>query len=76
MAAAQDAFLNLLVAAMMDAAVEKKLTQLKTTISPDGKTVKTVRLIVIPEEMDYDFPQPLGEEPKVKDGQHRHGKVV
>lgn len=58
----QEAFLNLLIAAMTDAAVEHKLTQLKTTISPDGKKAKLVRIIVIPEEMEFNFPrsQPLG----------------
>lgn len=58
-------FLDLLLAAMKDAAIEHKLTQLKTQLDPTetGKgKLKTVRIIVIPEDMDYEFPQhaPLG----------------
>lgn len=47
---------------MTDAAVERKLTQLKTTISPNGGKAKIIRIIVIPEEMDREWPkdQPLG----------------
>jgi hypothetical protein len=56
----QEAFLEMLVAAMADAAVETKLTQLKTQIDPDGKGIRHVRLIVIPEEMDFTFSPPLG----------------
>lgn len=57
----QEAFLDLLIAAMTDAAKEKKLTQLQTSIG-EGKERKTVRLIVIPEELEYQWPkdQPLG----------------
>lgn len=53
----QETFIDLLIAAMKDAAIERKLTQLKTTITPEetGKA-KHVRLIVIPEEMDYNWP--------------------
>lgn len=50
---AQSEFLDLLVAAMMDAAIEGKCTQLQTTISPPGKGSKLVRLVIIPEEMDF-----------------------
>lgn len=56
----QEAFLNLLIAAMSDAAVENKLTQLKTQIDPDGKGIRHVRIIVIPEAMDFNFARPLG----------------
>lgn len=71
----QEVFLNMLVAAMADAAVEKKLTQLKTTIDPDGKGARTVRIIVVPEQMEYNWPEqwPAGSTPKAEDGQHRHG---
>lgn len=57
-----EAFLNLLFAAMTDAAIERKMTQLKTTVAPDGKKTKFVRIIIIPEELDYNWPaaQPLG----------------
>ncbi len=67
----QEAFMNLLIAAMMDAATERKLTQLKTTISPDGKTSKFVRIIVVPEDMEHNWPThaPLGHQ--TKDGQNR-----
>lgn len=58
----QEAFLNLLIAAMKDAAIERKLTQLKTTIDPDGKGIRHVRLIIVPEAMDHNWPDyaPLG----------------
>ena len=55
----------MLIAAMKDAACERKLTQLKTEFDPTetgrGAT-KTVRIIVVPEEMDHAFPssKPLG----------------
>lgn len=54
-------FLDLLIASMEDAAVERKLTQLKTEITPQ-KTGKTqqVRIIIVPESMDMEWPQGLG----------------
>ncbi len=60
-----EAFIEILLAAMMDAAVEGKLTQLQTTIAPDGKNVKLVRIIVVPDELDKTWPksQPLGSDP-------------
>lgn len=63
----QEAFLDILIAAMKDAATSGKLTQLKTTIAPDGKKVKIVRLIIIPEEMEHNWPktQPLGSDVKL-----------
>lgn len=65
MGAPQEAFLDLLIAAMKDAAIERKLTQLKTQLDPTetGKgPLKTIRIIVIPEEMDFEWPRhaPLG----------------
>ncbi len=65
MAAPQEAFLNLLIAAMKDAAIEHKLTQLQTQLDPTetGKgPLKKIRIIVIPEEMDFKWPShaPLG----------------
>lgn len=66
----QEAFMELLIAAMCDAAVEKKLTQLQTTITPPGrKHAKIVRIIVIPEDMTYNFPlhAPLGTPDKTKE---------
>lgn len=58
----QEAFLEILLAAMKDAAIEGKLTQLQTTIDPDGKGVRIVRFIVVPEKMQFTWPkdQPLG----------------
>lgn len=78
MGAPQEAFLDMLVAAMMDAAVEKKMTQLKTTIDPDGKGAKYVRLIIVPEDMEHNYPShsPLGSVPAAegRDGQNRMRK--
>lgn len=48
-----DDFTMLLIAAMLDAAVEGKCAQLQTTIAPPGGMAKIVRLIVIPEELDW-----------------------
>jgi hypothetical protein len=58
----QEAFLELLLAAMKGAAAEKKLTQLQCQIDPDGNGLRTVRLIVVPEMMDHDWRvgKPLG----------------
>lgn len=55
----QETFLELLIAAMKDAAIEMKLTQLKTQIDPDGKGVRHVRLIVVPEAMEYELPNQM-----------------
>jgi hypothetical protein len=63
----QEAFLEMLLAAMRDAAVERKLTQLQMTITPEGQTTpRFVRIIVIPEEMDMVWPKdrPLGTDVK------------
>lgn len=52
----QQAFAELLLAAMKDAAKENKMTQLKSIIDPDGDgKIKKVRIIVIPEEMDVEL---------------------
>jgi hypothetical protein len=61
----QEAFLLMLIAAMKDAAIEKKLTQLVTQLDPTetGKgPLKKVRIIVIPDELDHTWPShaPLG----------------
>lgn len=57
----QEAFLEMLLAAMKDAA-NGHLSQLKTTIAPDGKKTKLIRIVFLPEEMDHNWPtnQPLG----------------
>jgi hypothetical protein len=52
----QIAFFDLLIAAMKDAALEMKLTQFQTTIDPDGKGMRLVRIVVVPEEMEYRNP--------------------
>lgn len=45
-------FLDLLVAAMTDAATTGHLTQIQTTITPIGSNMpKLVRIVVVPEEM-------------------------
>lgn len=52
---------------MKDAALNGKLTQVKSAIDPgDGKGVSIVRFVVVPEKMDWDFPkdQPLGTDSK------------
>lgn len=46
-------FLDLLLAAMTDAAVEGQCTQLQTTITPQGGRATLIRLIVVPEQLDY-----------------------
>jgi hypothetical protein len=58
----QEWFMQLLIAAMMDAAIEKKMTQFQTTICPDGKEPKIVRVIIVPEEMEHKRPdgKPFG----------------
>jgi hypothetical protein len=54
----QEAFLDLLIAAMKDAAIERKLTQLQTQLDPDGRgKLKRVRIIVIPDELDHTWPE-------------------
>lgn len=60
-----ETFIDFLVAAMTDAAVERKMTQLKTTITPE-KTGKAtfVRVIIVPESMDVEWTKPLGSEEK------------
>ncbi len=56
-----EAFGDFLFAAMQDAAVERKLTQLKTEITPEKTGKRTViRIIVVPESMDVEWPQGLG----------------
>lgn len=52
-------FIELLLAAMKDAALEFKLTQLQTQFDPTetGKgKLHTVRIIVIPEKMQFTAP--------------------
>ena len=63
-----NAFLNLLVAAMKDAAGERKLTQLLTTMGGvPGKPVQKIRIIIVPETMDHEFGKPL---------EHKHGNGI
>lgn len=53
----EEAFLNLLIAAMKDAVIEKKLTQLQAQLDADGKgKLKRCRIIVVPEELDHTWP--------------------
>lgn len=55
----QDVFINMLLAAMKDAVSELALTQLKATIEHNGK-IKHCRIIIVPEQMEREFPQGLG----------------
>lgn len=55
----QTTFLDLLLAAMKDAALELKLTQLAVQFDPTetGKgPFKRVRLVVVPEQLEYTWP--------------------
>lgn len=46
-------FIDILAAAMVDAVTTGHITQLQTTITPEGSAkAKLVRLIVVPEEME------------------------
>jgi hypothetical protein len=61
----QTAFLDVLLAAMKDAALERKLTQLALQFDPTekaGRATHRIRIVVIPEELDYTWPahSPLG----------------
>lgn len=52
-----DAFGKLLLAAMDDAAIDLKLTQLQTQFVPKGKKeMVVVRIIVIPEKLQFTWP--------------------
>lgn len=54
------AFEDLLIAAMKDAALNRQMTQLKATITPTGSPKEIhVRIIVVPEQMDVEWPQGL-----------------
>lgn len=56
-----EVFIDLILAAMTDAAVERKLCQLKTSIQPKGHARPSlVRIIIVPENMDMEWPQGLG----------------
>lgn len=65
----QEAFLDLLIAAMNDAAIERKLTQLQIALDPTGsgkrENMRTVRIVVVPELMDHDWhiDKPFGSKP-------------
>jgi hypothetical protein len=63
----QEAFLEILVAAMKDAVIEKKLTQLKMQLDARGDGwLEEVRIVIMPEKMEYNWPResPLGSPPK------------
>ena len=54
----QETFLDLLIAAMKDAVLERKMTQLQAQLDPTESNgpLKKVRIIVVPEELDYTWP--------------------
>ncbi len=57
----QDVFGDMLIAGMLDAAIEQKITQLKTTITPEGRTKPVhVRIVIMPELMEHEWPGGLG----------------
>jgi len=59
----QEAFLEMLVAAMHDAVLEDKISQLQTQFIPKGKKeFEVVRIVILPEKMKYKWPTyaPLG----------------
>lgn len=45
-------FINILSAAMADAAKTGHITQLQAVVTPPGGTQKMVRIVVLPEDMD------------------------
>ncbi len=52
-----EAFWDLIIAGMKDAAIERKMTQFKCEITPEGRTTPVqVRIIIVPETMDIDVP--------------------
>ena len=52
------AFEDLLIAAMKDAAIEGKLTQFKTTITPEETGRETfIRIVIMPEAMMVERPE-------------------
>lgn len=53
------AFMNMLSAAIQDAAENRSLTQILTEVQPKGMTVQRVRLIVVPDSMDRQWSKPL-----------------
>lgn len=56
-----DTFIDLILAGMLDAAVEMKLTQFQTTITPEKTGRPTlVRIIVVPEVMQFQSVDPKG----------------
>jgi len=63
----QEAFLEILVAAMKDAVLEAKITQLKTQLDARGNgKLEQVRIVILPEKMEHNWPSesPLGTERK------------
>lgn len=54
-----NAFYELFEAAILDAAANRKMTQLKLQIHLEGRRPQMVRLVVVPETMDQEFGQPL-----------------
>jgi len=54
------AFIDIFAAALEDAAKERKLSQLKTTVQPEGVAKpQVVRIIIVPDTMDVEWSQPL-----------------
>lgn len=55
-----NAYIRMLEAGIMDAAEQRKLSQLKiTSQTPKMSKPKIVRIIIVPDEMDVEWPKPL-----------------
>lgn len=63
---ANPTFEQLIIAGMLDAAAERKMSQFKVTVTPEQTKRETfVRIIIVPESMDLEWPQgmPDGKKP-------------
>lgn len=58
-----EVFIDMVIAGMLSAAAERKLTQFKCKITPEGMREQNVRIIIVPETMDAEWPGGLGKEP-------------
>lgn len=55
----QVTFDSIIQAAMLDAALENKISQFKCTVETPVEGVRWVRLVVLPEKMSLEFPKPV-----------------
>lgn len=59
----EDTMFLFIKAAMLDAAHERKMTQFKATVSPPGRPRTFVRILVVPETMDFEQNEPIRRKP-------------